>query len=340
MRIKKVFYTLFTILLTLSLLMISSKVLKRKYSDNEYKRFYKYSSDYEVLFFGPSVVHYSISPMQLWNDYGITSYNMANDSERLTMTYFDIVNSLDYCSPKIIVVDLNAMAWAGSKRDKTLKDHNFLDAVPFSTNKIKEIVEVFEKDEYIEYLVPFTLYHSRWNELGKEDFEIDNNVMYGLMPQQGILSIQTPTDDQYEESRFGKVNEEAEVIDDIIDLCNSNNIDLVFIYLPSGIRGGDQKLREYCNEILSGKGVPYVDMLHMESIEYNRDFCDAVHLNIFGSQKVTDYIGDYIISNYELTDYRQNVDYSERWGNNYFEYKEIVSEMMHENYEEYNSLAR
>lgn len=340
MRVRKVFYTLFTILMTLLLLFVSSKVLKRKYSDNEYRRFYKNSSDYEVLFFGPSVVHYSISPMQLWNDYGITSYNMANDSERLTMTYYNIINSLDYCSPKVIVVALDSMAWAGSKRDNTLKDHNFIDAVPLSTNKIREVKEVFEKNEFVEYLVPFTLYHSRWNELSKEDFEIDNNVMYGIEPQQGIFSMQTPTDDQYEESRFGKVEEEAEVLDKIIELCNNKDIELVFIYLPSGVRGGDQKLREYCSEYLADKEVPYLDMLYLDTIEYNRDFYDAGHTNVFGSQKVTDCIGDYLNSNYELTDYRENEDYCERWGNNYLEYKEKIRDMMSENQEEYDALAQ
>ncbi len=336
---RKIFYVAFTVMLTIVLLLMASKILKRKYSDNEYRLFYHNSLEYEVLFFGPSVVHYSISPMQLWNDYGITSYNMGNDSERLTMTYYNIVNSLDYCHPKVIVVDLNAMTWAGSTRDNTLKDHNFLDAVPLSLNKAREVKAVFNKDESLEYMIPFTLYHSRWNELTKEDFDFwAESSMYGLELHQGIMSLPDPSLEQYEESRYGNVEAEAAVMKQIIDLCEKEDIELVFTYLPSEARGGDQKLREYCSEYLSSQNAVYLDMLHMDGLEYNRDFYDEVHVNVFGSCKVTDYLGSYLSENYNLTDYRNdNGKGVQKWNEDYLKYKEKTQEFINEIQEDYLS---
>ncbi len=337
---RKILYVAFTVLMTMILLTVASKILKRKYSDIEYRKFYKNAEEYEVLFYGPSVVHYSISPMQIWNDYGITCYNMGNDSERLTMTYYDIVNSLDYCKPKVIVVDLNAMTWAGSKRDNTFKDHNFIDAVPLSINKIKEVRAIFDKDEYAEYLVPFTLYHSRWNELTKEDFIFNpDSVMYGLELHQGIVSLPTPSEEQYEESRFGNINEEAKVMDEIIKLCDDEDVELVFTYLPSGVRGGDQKLREYCADYLTSKNAVYLDLLHLDKIEYSRDFCDEVHVNVFGSEKINDYLGKYLTENYDLSDYRNDDKKSLRWNEDYKEYADTVQSLKDEIQEAYEELA-
>lgn len=39
--------------------------------------FFNQPKDYDVLFFGTSHVRYGIYPMELWEEYGITSYNLA-----------------------------------------------------------------------------------------------------------------------------------------------------------------------------------------------------------------------------------------------------------------------
>ena len=48
-------------------------------NDGYYKNtpFLQDDREYDVLFFGTSHVVNSVFPMQLWRDYGITSYNLA-----------------------------------------------------------------------------------------------------------------------------------------------------------------------------------------------------------------------------------------------------------------------
>jgi hypothetical protein len=303
-----------------------SGLLKRKYSDIEYKTFYKRADEFEVLFYGSSVVNYAITPMQLWHEYGITSYNMGNESERLTMTYYDILNSLDYASPKVIVVDLTAMVWAGTTRDNTLKDHNFIDAVPISVNKVREIKDVFGRDEYLEYLIPFTLYHSRWNELSQEDFAPNyHNVFYGVDLKQGTFPNQKPTANRYEESRFGDVESERVIIKKIINLCKERNIELFFTFLPTGDRGGDQKLREYCFSTMEEENQLYFDLLYIDTLDYSNDFFDSNHVNYVGAKKITEYLGRILTENYSLTDFRTDDNISDIWEKDYQEYERILN---------------
>lgn len=260
--------------------------------------------------------------MQLWNDYGITSYNMGDDSERLTMTYYNILNSLDYAIPELVVVDLAAIGWAGTRRDGTLKDHNFLDAVPLSLNKIRTVNDLFEGKERIEYLFPFYLYHSRWNELEERDFQLNTrNVMYGALFLYGTVSVPKPTPEMYEQSGYGNVEAEIENIQNMIDLCEERNIRIVFTYLPTGGSGGSQKLREFCAKLLEEKNVDFIDMLYMDSLDWNHDFSDLTHVNHFGGSKITDYLGEILSTKYEIPDHRQESSYAASWNSDYMKYR-------------------
>ncbi len=310
-------------------LIVVSNILKRKDSDIEYQVFYEKSDEYDVLFFGPSVIHYGIFPMQLWNDYGITSYNMANDSERLAMTYHHIKNALDYSTPEMIVVDLTAMGWAGTTRDNSLKDHNFLDSVPLSRNKIDEVVTIFNKEDRLQYLFTWYIYHARWEYLEEKDFSWERNVYYGGFPLTGNYEWKEPTIDDYALSRYGEVKAEQKNILNIIELCKEQDIEILFIYYPCPVRGGDQRLREYCEKFLKESGVDYMDLLYIENIDWKEDFIQDGHANYYGAEKVTDSLGRILVSKYGIKDHRTEKEYSATWNDDYMQYKQLIASFQH-----------
>ena len=74
---KKNLQRLGAVLLTLLLIIIglkaANKILRNNESNFKYDPFFKNKTDYDVFFMGSSHVLNGIFPMQLWNDYGITS---------------------------------------------------------------------------------------------------------------------------------------------------------------------------------------------------------------------------------------------------------------------------
>lgn len=302
-----------------------SHVMKKKDGYWKYYKFYEAPTEYEVLFFGASVVNYGIYPNELWNNYGITSYNFGNPTERLSMTYWTMRNALDYAAPKVVVVDLTAMSWAGTTRDNTLLDHNFLDSVPFSKTKVAEVFEIFSGKERIEYLFPMYLYHSRWNDLKEEDFVKPNYYVYGANMDDKIAVNEEPDEHNYDESRYGDVEFERQNLERIVNLCEEKGIKLVFTYLPYVADGGDQKLREFCKEYCLEINIPYYDMLWLDIIEWDKDFFDQVHLNSYGAIKVTNYIGEELIQRYDVGG-RHAVDQiaAQRWDDDFKKYNEFA----------------
>ena len=67
-------------------LALADRLTRRDDGARKYGPFFEDQQDYDVLFLGTSRVLDGISPMELWRDYGITSYNMGNSSECLEVT--------------------------------------------------------------------------------------------------------------------------------------------------------------------------------------------------------------------------------------------------------------
>lgn len=288
-----------------------------------------------VLFFGPSVIHYSVYPMQLWHDYGITSYNMGNDSERLTMTYYTLLNALDYCQPKAVVIDLTAMGWAGSRRDGTYVDHDFLDALPLSRHKVAEINSLFEGKERIEYLFPFYLYHSRWNELDDRDFFRHRYVQHGAEFLYGAVSVGDP---EYQDMGIIENKNtlyEMENLDKMIRLCQEKNITPIFIYITNG---SPEKipLRRFCAEQLAARNAIFYDLMELEGLDRSRDFSDNSHLNYFGGSKLTDYLGRLLSQEFSIPDHREDPGLANIWDADYTAYLDLVDSYLADNLPLYN----
>lgn len=335
---KKILKIIGLIIVFLLMLIPASKLVKWKHSDSEYKIFYEKPKDFDVLFFGASVVHYAVYPMQLWNNYGITSYNMGNDSEKIFMSYYDMINAFDYASPKLVVFDLTAIGWAGAKRDGTLKDHAFLDSVPLSKNKIKEINAVFEGKERLEYILPFELYHSRWSELTDEDFYFNHkSYEYGAERHDGFVPFPRPSIDMYEESREADVYLEYDTIKKIIALCEERNIDLIFTYFPSAHRGGDQKVRKACGEMMSEFDYPYYDFWDLDFIDWSCDTVEGAHLNYYGGEKITDYIGKMLSEEYNVPNRKNDTTINASWNADYEQYIYELDFFINETIDEYNA---
>ena len=62
--------------------------------------------DYDVLFFGSSHAVNGIYPMELWKDYGITSYNLSGHGAGLAASYWTMRLATQYHKPRVAVLDV------------------------------------------------------------------------------------------------------------------------------------------------------------------------------------------------------------------------------------------
>lgn len=311
---------LITIVLIISGMLTLTNIVQRKSSDFKYTPFFAEEKDFDVLFFGTSHVINAVFPMELWNDYGITSYNFGGHGNEIATTYWTLINALDYSSPKLVVVDCLKL----SSEAKAFKNENYvhysLDAFPLTSNKIKAAFDLMEKEKRLEFLWDFIIYHTRWNELTKSDFVPTSNEEKGAeyRPAVGIPN-EVPIIDINEKSPSDTIA--ATYLRKIIQACQERNIDVLLTYLPFPASEEEQKEAHLAYDIANEYGVNYINFLDMpDCINYMTDCYDEdSHLNPSGARKVTDYLGKYITEHYSLNDKRANIEYAS-WHDHYNQY--------------------
>lgn len=326
------------ILIVCSLIKVSS-ILQLKESDNRYAAFFDSSDEYDVLFIGSSHVRHGIFPMELWNNYGITSYNLAGDGDTIPISYWTLVNALDYHKPKVVVMDVFDM-WPGRVFSESWGQvHSQFDAFPMSYHKYQMVNDLFSDktltdgdgnyvyDKRWELLFDMGAYHTRWTELKEEDFVskedlvASSKVWKGAEPYTKVVErlpheySQGLSEDSYD-------NLAKEYLEKTIRLCQDKNIDIMLINTGYECSDESKLFHDSVGDIADSYGVVYLDFTKENIINFGSDLNDSgfnTHVNFSGACRQTDYLGTQLKNRYSLIDHRGEEGYS-TWDDEYVEY--------------------
>lgn len=301
--------------LLLCILMLTglTLLLARKESFNKYKPFYDSEQNFDVLFFGTSHGCNGFAPLELWDSYGIASYNLSQHSEYMPITYYQVLNALEHTNPRLVVIDPYLIA-APDKipGDRTTWSylHDSLDAMPLSAIKLQAIHDLLpDFDSRFEFLWNYTIYHNRWRELSEQDYKPRYNIEKGSESRIGNLRLADLTllpDGQYTDLT-GTVG--LSYLDKMIEECHSRNIEVLLVYLPYQADSSSQMIAGGIQTYAEEKGVLFENLLQKKLINYSTDMYDAGHLNPSGYKKVADYLGPYIKEHFDIPDRREDEAY-------------------------------
>lgn len=281
----------------------------------------------DVIFLGSSHIYSGISPMEMWNTYGIAGYDCTSSSQCAYKSYHFLVDIFKYQEPKVVVVDLMSL-FIGESIDE-ISNRAALNHMKFSPNFLVTAYHSLNREtgETIEpYIFPILRYHSRWEELSPVDFNIQKqrdcakgyDMRYGtkcmvkLTKDQFPFLTEPPTDEA-----AGIVENSAGYIRDMIELCKENGTKIVFIKTPvSGytreVGNAMQKFADECGVKL----IDYNQKWDELGLDYTVDFLDTVHLNYNGAKKLTKCLGKTLVDEFDLPDHRGEEEYG-GWDEDY-----------------------
>lgn len=327
-RLQKIISAIVFLALLFGAILKCADVLESKEARKKYIPFYESETNFDVIFLGTSHVKDQVLPMEMWDEYGIASYNWGHSNCTPAENYYLIQDILKYTSPKIVVIDVYGITEYDDnnngkyKTGKIEQQHVQFDSLPISLSKIKASQDVFDDyDNNEDFIWNFIMYHNRWSELGEEDFKYEITTQKGATFLTGLGT-----------GRFQRISEdEKREIDSVcypyflnlIEYCEEQGVQVLCVYLPYGAVGeGSQLIANSIGDIVEAyPNCHYVNMLTKNIVNLNTDvYQDNSHLNYSGSLKVTKWLGEYLVQNYELDDYSDNdswyLDYQA-----YYEYK-------------------
>ncbi len=327
-RIKFIIHAILFLLIFFLILKQLGKVLERKESIRQHGDFFEQEENFDVLFFGTSHVINGIFPMELWNRYGLVSYNFGGWMNQIATSYWVLKNALDYTMPKLVVIDVH-MVQNNIKTSENLEFlHRSLDCFPISVTKYQMIRDLFDDEDAEgyesrwEFFWDFGAYHSRWNDLTRGDFFVDTELEKGA---DSIIGIAKP--EAYDRIGPEYRNDEESVgkkyLRKIIEECQKRGIDVLLINLPYPADVEEQKAANSIYDIADEYQIEYLNLMQVDDIiDDDIDWYDkSGHLNAAGGKKVTEYLGQYIMKHYDIEDHRGNAAY-EFWNDDYLKYVE------------------
>ena len=114
--------------------------------------------DHDVVFIGDCEVYENISPVQLWKDYGISSYIRGSAQQLIWQSYYLMEDTLRYEKPDVFVFNVLSMKY-GEPQNEAYNRLN-LDGMKWSKSKWNAIeASMTDEESMIDYLFPLLRYH-------------------------------------------------------------------------------------------------------------------------------------------------------------------------------------
>lgn len=283
--------------------------------------YYRENTSHDVLFIGDCEVYESFTPPTLWEEYGISSYIRGSAQQLAWHSYYLLEETLKYETPKAVVYNVLALKY-GEPQDEAY-NRLTLDGMKFSATKLKAVNASMTEDETLaSYLFPILRFHSRWKELGKDDFTYlfhrdlvsHNGYLMQTAVRGGVANI-TPSP----LADYTLPETSMEYLDKMRALCAEKGVELILIKAPTN----DWKYYWYDEwetqivEYASANGLAYYNFTPLAEeigIDWQTDTYDVgVHLNVFGAEKLTSYFGNILVERHGLTDRRGDATLSAVW---------------------------
>lgn len=317
----------FAILLALSI-HACGEFLEYKEAKEKYTDFFESETNFDVIFLGTSHTWNTVLPMELWQGYGISSYNWGYSNCTPAESYYIFKDVIKYTEPKLVVLDMFGLMeyQEGNgkyRQDRIEQQHVQFDEIPFSMNKLQAALDVFDNYEHrLDYVFNMMMYHNRWDELDERDFNVKISPEKGASMLTGLGWAEYNQISESQKRELDSVNYDYFI--KFLNFCHEEDIPVLCVYLPFPASGNNQKAANSIGDVIDiYLDTEYVNMLNLGIVDFSTDmYADNNHLNFTGACKVTDWLGEYLTENYDLDDYSDN----EHWLEDHKEYVEYKAE--------------
>lgn len=264
----------------------------------------------EVIVYGSSHAWRGVNVMEMYRKYGIGAYNYGNNWQHINTTSLFLQDSLRTQSPQIAIIETFLVNGVLTDTDINGEIY-YTKGLEESKEKMEYLKQCFGYDieRWLSYYIPICGYHDNWINLNKASFNYKDintvSLLYtnmGFMDTQSITPVTINDMDTFEQKELNGMA--LSVLDKIVQTCAENDIEIIFYTAPwEGEFAYYDAMEKYAAE----NGCAYINFfekLDEAKIDCDTDFCDSGHLNNRGAIKTADYLGNFIVENYDVTDMR------------------------------------
>ena len=283
--------------------------------------YYNEVPDHDVVFIGDCEVYECFTPPTLWQEYGITSYVRGSAQQLIWQSYYLLEETLKRETPKAVVFNVLSIKYGEPQSEAY--NRMTLDGMKWSSSKIDAIhASMTEEEDFLSYVFPLLRFHSRWSDLGAEDWRYlfhRDRVSHNGYLMQTAVSPKTSDREGRPLADYTLPEVGLEYLEKMRALCEEKGVEFILIKAPTNnwkyywYDEWEEQIVAWANE----KNVDYYNFIPLDGaigIDWSTDTYDGgVHLNVFGAEKLTSYFGDILVQKYGLSDRRGEAELDALW---------------------------
>ena len=313
---KKIIATLCCVLLIILGIQGLGHLVKPTDTDKEIKAIKTFHSlpenSIEVIAYGSSHAWKGLEIMEMYREYGIAAYNYGCNWQHLNTTELFVHDSLRTQSPKVILIETYRVSALLNDRDIN-GEIFYTREIPDSKEKKEYLEQCFEGKiaRYLSYYVPLFAFHENWSEIKTENF-MKNCAVDDYFSTKGFDASDEVKEVELEDfTTFEQkdIHDDAkDILNDILEECQKKDIEIIFFTVPyEGNYAYADAMKAYAEEN-DCVYINFFEKIEEIGLDCNTDFQDRGHLNTSGAKKIANYLGQYIVENYNVTDMRKVKD--------------------------------
>lgn len=309
---------IFLVIIFTAAVLLADRILMLKSRDGieQMRSFYKQKENtVDVIFLGSSRSYRQIDTGVIWDDYGISSFDLGGAEAPSWVSYYYLKEAFKTQKPKVVMYETTVAGHLKDvlyQKDYWVITNNY--GFKLNKNRFDQLKENTSEENFKKFLIPLGTTHTNYNNLSKEDFVDSFNSINnkGFVSIETVMSFDAPDISGVVEST--PIDEKHIIyIDKMKELCDENGADFIVHVTPYMITEDEQKCFNYIFSHCEEKGIPYIDFNKMYdelNMDFDKDMAEDIHVSFTGSKKLSDYIGQYVKNEYNLSDHRGDKEYS------------------------------
>jgi len=213
-----------------------------------------------------------------------------------------------------------------------------LDGMRMSPTKLRAIeASRTEDDDWLSYFFPILRFKDNWRELNSEDFHFffhDPQVsISGFMIRSDIVPVGFIPDPMFRGDY--QFNERTYYyLERMVELTRENDIELILIKAPNLWPYWYEEWDEQIEDFADKNGLLYINFLGLEDeigLDWEKHTFNAgSHLNVFGAELMSRYLGEILQDEYAVPDRRLEAETVANWDKMVEQYHNLIDQQLEE----------
>lgn len=283
------------------------------------EEYYDDSTDHNVVFIGDCELYENISPVYLWENFGINSYIRGSAQQLIWQSYYLAEETIKREHPDAIVFNVLSMKY--NEPQNEAYNRMSIDGMRWSKSKIDNInASMTEDEKFVEYVFPLLRYHSRWGDLNSDDvkylFHRDKVSFNGyymrvdVKPAEDVPEGRPLTDYSFGDNAYTYLNK-------LTQLCKDNDVQLILVKAPTLYPYWYEQWDDQISDFAKENNLTYINFLELQDemgLDWSKDTYDGgLHLNLAGAEKMSECFGQMLSKDFKVPDRRGDEKLEKYW---------------------------